>query len=91
MADIVDKADAWDAAQASWKKGYERGKSEAQDRRIAETRAAAFEEAAKTVLAYSPYDYGDSPAAKYFYEVRVKDAVNEIAAAIRALIPEREG
>lgn len=48
-------------------------------------RNAALEEGAKTVLAYSPYDYGDSPAAKYFYEVRVKDAVNEIAAAIRAL------
>ncbi|MDR9813055.1 hypothetical protein [Rhizobium hidalgonense] len=51
----------------------------------ADIRNAALEEAAKAVLAYSPYDYGDSPAAKYFYEVRVKDAVNEIAAAIRAL------
>jgi hypothetical protein len=48
-------------------------------------RNAALEEAAKAVLAYCPYDYGDSPVAKYFYDVRVKDAVNEIAATIRAL------
>lgn len=28
MDDIVDKAVAWDAARASWRKGYEQAKSE---------------------------------------------------------------
>ena len=28
MSDHVDKAQAWDAAQASWQKGYERAKAE---------------------------------------------------------------